>query len=131
MKIEHIGIAVKDIEASEQLYKDLFKLDPYKRELVPSEGVEVSFFDCGESKIELLSSTNENSSIEKFIQSKGEGVHHIAYLVDDLVSEMKRLSGLGYSLIEGYPKLGADDKRVAFLHPKSTQGVLIELCECI
>ena len=129
MKLEHIGIAVKDIEASNQLFKDLFNRPHYKIEEVESEGVKTSFFQVGESKVELLEATNPDSAIAKFIEKRGEGIHHLAFEVEDIDSELRRLSGLGYQLIHQTPKDGADNKRIAFLHPKSTNGVLIELCQ--
>ncbi len=128
-KIEHIGIAVKNLEESNTLYEALFGNPPYKMETVESEGVNTSFFKMGESKIELLEATNENSAIAKFIERKGEGIHHIAYAVTDIKAELKRLKEAGFTLINEEPKMGADNKWVAFLHPKSTNGVLIELCQ--
>ena len=130
-KIEHIGIAVKDLESSNQLFKSLFGEAHYKIESVESEGVKTSFFKCGPNKIELLQATNENSPISKFIEKKGEGIHHIAFAVDDIEKELERLSKEGFQLIHQTPKQGADDKLIAFLHPKSTNGVLIELCQDI
>jgi methylmalonyl-CoA/ethylmalonyl-CoA epimerase len=129
MKIEHIGIAVKDIEASNQLFKILFNKPAYKIEEVESESVLTSFFMVGESKIELLQATNPDSPIAKFINKKGEGMHHIAFEVDDIEAEINRLKNEGFQLIHDNPKLGADNKKIAFLHPKSTNGVLIELCQ--
>jgi methylmalonyl-CoA/ethylmalonyl-CoA epimerase len=129
MKIEHIGIAVKDIEASNELFRVLFNKPSYKMEEVESEGVKTSFFQVGESKIELLQATNENSAIAKFISKKGEGMHHIAFEVENIEFEIERLQKEGYKLIHDIPKLGADNKRIAFLHPKSTNGVLVELCQ--
>lgn len=128
-KIEHIGIAVKNLEESNALYEALFGNPPYKMETVASEGVNTSFFKMGESKIELLEATNTESAIAKFIERKGEGIHHIAYAVTDIKSELKRLKEAGFTLINEEPKKGADNKWVAFLHPKSTNGVLIELCQ--
>ncbi len=129
MKIEHIGIAVKDIEASNKLFATLFNKPAYKMEEVESEGVKTSFFQIGESKIELLQATHENSAIAKFIEKKGEGMHHIAFEVENIEEEIKRLEGEGFKLIHEIPKLGADNKKIAFLHPKSTNGVLVELCQ--
>lgn len=129
MKLEHIGIAIKDLEESSSLFSELFNIAPYKNEGVESEGVLTTFFKTGESKIELLSATTKDSPIAKFIEKKGEGIHHLAFEVEDIEKEIKRLSGLGYKVINETPKLGADNKRIAFLHPKSTNGVLIELCE--
>lgn len=128
-KIEHIGIAVKDIKHSNDLFKKLFGKEHYKVEAVASEGVSTSFFMLGETKIELLEATNENSAIAKFIEKKGEGIHHIAYEVDNLDAEMERLKKEGFELINQTAKDGADNKRICFLHPKTTNGVLVELCE--
>ncbi|WP_028377066.1 methylmalonyl-CoA epimerase [Leeuwenhoekiella sp. MAR_2009_132] len=128
-KIEHIGIAVKSLEASNVLYEKLLGKAPYKTEEVASEGVNTSFFEMGESKIELLEATNASSPIAKFIAKRGEGVHHIAYAVEDIKSEMNRLKKEGFELLNETPKQGADNKWVAFLHPKTTGGVLIELCQ--
>lgn len=130
-KIEHIGIAVKDIEASNHLFGKLFGKQHYKTERVESEGVMTSFFECGPNKIELLQATNENSPIAKFIEKKGEGIHHIAFAVDDIKTEIERLKGEGFKMIHEIPKNGADNKQIAFLHPKDTNGVLIELCQDI
>jgi methylmalonyl-CoA/ethylmalonyl-CoA epimerase len=128
-KIEHIGIAVRDISSSNELFSKLFGKEHYKIEAVESEGVSTSFFMLGETKIELLQATNEASSIAKFIEKKGEGIHHIAYAVDNIEHEMSRLKSEGFELINQEPKDGADNKRICFLHPKSTNGVLVELCE--
>lgn len=128
-KIEHIGIAVKDLQASNVLFEKLFGAPPYKEETVESEGVSTSFFMNGPNKIELLEATNEDSPIAKFIAKKGEGIHHIAFDVEDIESEVKRLSSEGFVLLNETPKKGADNKLVVFLHPKSTNGVLIELCQ--
>ena len=130
-KIEHIGIAVKDIEASNKLFELLFDKPHYKIEEVESEGVKTSFFKCGPNKIELLQATNENSPIAKFIEKKGEGIHHIAFAVEDIYQEIERLKSSGFCMIHDKPKKGADNKIIAFLHPKSTNGVLIELCQDI
>ncbi len=130
-KIEHIGIAVKDLDVSNEIYSKILNVDPYKQEEVQSEGVKTSFFKVGESKIELLQATNENSPIAKFIDKKGEGIHHIAFGVDDIEKEIARLTEEGFELIHTKPKLGADNMRVAFMHPKSTSGMLIELCQQI
>ncbi|MFT4777739.1 MAG: methylmalonyl-CoA/ethylmalonyl-CoA epimerase [Flavobacteriales bacterium] len=127
-KIEHLGIAVKDLAASEQIFTDLLGAAPYKREEVESENVITSFFHVGESKIELLQATSDESAIAKFIESKGEGIHHIAFAVDDIQSEIDRLTSLGYRMIHEKPKEGADNKLIAFLHPKSSNRVLVELC---
>lgn len=129
LKIEHIGIAVKSIENSNQLFEKLFNAPQYKMEAVASEGVMTSFFQIGENKIELLEATNPDSPIAKFIEKKGEGIHHIAFDVEDILSEMKRLEAEGFVLLNKEPKNGADNKLVCFLHPKGTNGVLIELCQ--
>lgn len=128
-KIEHIGIAVKDLEKSNKVFASLFGEEHYKIEEVLSEGVKTSFFKNGPNKIELLEAKNEESPIAKFIAKKGEGVHHIAFAVDDILSEIKRLKEEGFIVLNEEPKKGADNKLVAFLHPKSTNGVLIELCQ--
>ncbi|MDC3029766.1 methylmalonyl-CoA epimerase [Flavobacteriales bacterium] len=128
-KVEHIGIAVKDLDNANALFEKLFNQDHYKVEEVPSEGVSTSFFLFGETKIELLQATNPESSIAKFIAKRGEGIHHIAFEVEDIDSEMKRLLKEGFKLINDSPKDGADNKKICFLHPKSTNGVLIELCQ--
>tara|TARA_B110000977_G_scaffold199976_1_gene288946 strand:+ start:2571 stop:2975 length:405 start_codon:yes stop_codon:yes gene_type:complete len=128
-KIEHIGIAVKDIQQANTVYEILLGIAPYKMELVESEGVSTSFFKTGESKIELLQATNPGSAIAKFIEKKGEGIHHIAFAVNDIKAEMKRLSELGFKILNEEPKRGADNKLVCFIHPKNTNGVLVELCQ--
>ena len=128
-KVEHIGIAVKNLKNSNELFAKLFGKDYFKIEKVESEGVSTSFFMLGETKIELLEATNENSSIAKFIEKKGEGIHHIAYEVDNILEEMARLKKEGFELIHETPKDGADNKLICFLHPKSTNGVLVELCQ--
>ena len=128
-KIEHIGIAVKDLEVSNTLFEKLFGAPAYKSEVVESEGVTTSFFLNGPNKIELLAATNPDSPIAKFIEKKGEGIHHIAFDVEDIVSEIARLQKEGFVVLNEIPKNGADNKLVAFLHPKSTNGVLIELCQ--
>ena len=125
----HIGIAVKDTSSSTTLFERLLGVKPYKTEKVLSEGVSTTFFRLSDQKIELLSSINKGSAIEKFVESKNEGIHHIALLVDSLESEINRLEGLGFQFISKAPKEGADNKRIVFLHPKSTNGVLVELCE--
>lgn len=129
LKIEHIGIAVKNIEESNSLFSKLFNKQPYKLEKVESEGVSTSFFMMGESKIELLEATNPDSAIAKFIEKKGEGIHHIAFEVEDIHTEMKRLEAEGFTILNAEPKKGADNKLICFLHPKTTNGVLIELCQ--
>ncbi len=128
-KIEHIGIAVKNITEANKVYKSLFGYEHYKTESVEREGVTTSFFKCGESKIELLEATNPNSPIAKFIEKKGEGIHHIAFSVSNIKKEIERLKQEGFTVINEEPKKGADNKLVVFLHPKSTNGVLIELCQ--
>ena len=128
-KVEHIGIAVKDIKNSNALFAKLFGKEHYKIEAVESEGVSTSFFMLGETKIELVQATSENSAITKFIEKKGEGIHHIAYEVDDIYKEIERLKTEGFEMINAQPKEGADNKLICFLHPKSTNGVLVELCQ--
>ena len=130
-KIEHIGIAVKDIEASNSLFASLFGEAHYKIEEVESEGVKTSFFRCGPNKIELLEATRPDSPIAKYIEKKGEGIHHIAFAVDDIYAEINRLKSEGFTVLNETPKKGADNKLIAFLHPKTTNGVLIELCQDI
>ena len=128
-KIEHIGIAVKDLEASNALFAKLFGVPHYKVEEVASEGVKTSFFKSGPNKIELLEATKPDSPIAKFVEKKGEGIHHIAFVVEDIVLELERLKGEGFVVLNETPKKGADNKLVAFLHPKGTNGVLVELCQ--
>ena len=128
-KIEHIGIAVKNISEANKIYEALLGTPPYKSEKVESEGVQTSFFKCGESKIELLEASNKESPIAKFIEKRGEGIHHIAFAVDNIYLEMERLKKEGFILLNEIPKKGADNKLVAFLHPKSSNGVLVELCQ--
>ncbi len=131
LKIEHIGIAVKNLEESNQLFTKLFGKQPYKLEKVENENVITSFFSIGENKIELLEATHPNSAIARFIEKKGEGIHHIAFEVADINAEMKRLQNEGFTLLSEQPKKGADNKLICFLHPKNTNGVLIELCQSI
>lgn len=128
-KIEHIGIAVKDLEASNKLFEKLLGVPHYKIEEVASEGVKTSFFKSGPNKIELLEATKPDSPIAKYLEKKGEGIHHIAFAVEDIVSEIERLKGEGFVVLNETPKKGADNKLVAFLHPKGTNGVLVELCQ--
>jgi methylmalonyl-CoA/ethylmalonyl-CoA epimerase len=128
-KIEHIGIAVKDLATSNELFTKLFGQPPYKSETVESEGVTTSFFEAGPNKIELLEATREDSPIAKFIEKNGEGIHHIAFAVEDIKAEAARLAAEGFTLLNEEPKKGADNKWVMFLHPKTTNGVLIELCQ--
>ncbi len=129
LKIEHIGIAVKNLANSNDLFAKLFGQSHYKTEGVASEGVQTSFFQIGETKIELLEATNPESAIAKFVDKRGEGIHHIAFEVADIYSEMQRLENEGFTLINKTPKEGADNKLICFLHPKGTNGVLIELCQ--
>jgi len=129
LKIEHIGIAVKSCNESNGLFTKLFGKTPYKAESVESEGVITSFFELGESKIELLESTKPDSAIAKFIEKKGEGIHHLAFEVEDIFKEIARLKEEGFTFVSEQPKKGADNKLICFLHPKTTNGVLIELCQ--
>jgi methylmalonyl-CoA/ethylmalonyl-CoA epimerase len=128
-KVEHIGIAVEDLGASNDLFTSLFGQKPYKTEIVESEGVATSFFRIGPNKIELLEGLTAESPISKFIAKRGQGVHHIAFEVDNIYEEIDRLKKNGFSMIHETPKKGADNKLIAFLHPKGTNGVLIELCQ--
>lgn len=129
LKVEHIGIAVKDLSSANLLFAKLFGQNAYKQEGVESEGVMTSFFKVGETKIELLEATKEDSPIAKFIEKRGEGIHHIAYEVANIYEEMERLKNEGFILLNEVPKKGADNKLVCFLHPKTTHGVLVELCQ--
>jgi methylmalonyl-CoA/ethylmalonyl-CoA epimerase len=129
--IEHIGIAVKNLEFSNDLFTKLLGTSPYKQEGVESEGVMTSFFQIGQTKIELLEATNQDSPIAKFIEKKGEGIHHIAFEVTDILAEMERLKNEGFILLNEVPKQGADNKMVCFLHPKGTNSVLVELCQSL
>jgi len=128
-KIEHLGIAVKSIEGAKEIFDALFDEPYYKMEAVESEGVSTAFYQIGESKIELLEATNPESPIAKFIEKKGEGIHHIAFEVENIEEEIARLQAKGFKMIHDMPKDGADNKKIAFLHPKSTNGVLVELCQ--
>lgn len=128
-RIEHLGIAVADVPAAVQIFTDLLGHPPYKTEAVPSEGVDTVFFQVGESKVELLAATAHDSPIAKFLDNRGPGIHHVAFAVDNLEAELARLQGLGYRLIHTEPKDGADNQRIAFLHPRGTNGVLVELCQ--
>jgi methylmalonyl-CoA/ethylmalonyl-CoA epimerase len=128
LKVEHIGIAVKDLAQSMPLFEKLLNAPCYKTEAVASEQVTTAFFRQGDNKIELLESTDPNGVIARFIEKKGEGIHHIAFEVEDIEAEMKRLQAEGFILLNETPKPGADNKLVCFLHPKGTNGVLIELC---
>ncbi len=128
-KIEHIGIAVKDLKVSNQLFQKLLGKNLYKEELVEGEGDKTSFFMIGETKIELLEATRENSPIAKYLDKRGEGIHHIAFDVEDIYQEMERLKNEGFEILNDIPKSGADNKLVVFLHPRTTSGVLVELCQ--
>ena len=128
IQIEHLGIAVKNLEQSNELFTKLLGKPPYKTEHVASQNVSTSFFMIADSKIELLEATNSDSAIAKFIEKKGEGIHHIAFETNDLQAELERLTKEGFEVLKGFPKPGADNKMVAFLHPRNTNGVLIELC---
>lgn len=128
-KIEHIGIAVKSLKESNLLFEKLFGYPPYKEEEVVSEGVKTSFFINGPNKIELLEATNPESPIAKFLEKKGEGIHHIAFDVEDIIEDISRLKKEGFVVLNEVPKKGADNKLVVFLHPKGTNGVLVELCQ--
>jgi len=128
-KIEHIGIAVKDLNISNQLFTSLLGTEPYKSEEVASEHVITSFFMAGQNKVELLQATHPDSAIAKYLENKPEGIHHIAFAVEDIHAELARLKAEGFRLIHEVPKEGADNKLIAFVHPKDTNGVLIELCQ--
>jgi methylmalonyl-CoA/ethylmalonyl-CoA epimerase len=128
-KIEHLGIAVKDLEASKNLFTALLGSGCYKEEAVESEHVITAFFRTGESKVELLQATSPESAIARFIDKKGEGIHHIAFDVENIAAEIARLKAEGFDFISETPKRGADNKLICFLHPKATNGVLIELCQ--
>ncbi|WP_411811275.1 methylmalonyl-CoA epimerase [Chryseobacterium scophthalmum] len=129
MKLEHIGIAVKSLGISDELFTKLLGKESYKKETVEREGVVTSFYETGESKIELLEASNPESPISKFIDKKGEGIHHLAFGVENILNEIERLKKEGFQFISEEPKEGADNKLVVFLHPKSTNGVLVELCQ--
>ncbi len=129
MKLEHIGIAVKSLGVSDELFAKLLGKESYKQESVEREGVVTSFYAAGESKIELLEASKEDSPISKFIEKKGEGIHHLAFGVENILEEVQRLKKEGFEFISEEPKEGADNKLVVFLHPKSTNGVLVELCQ--
>ncbi|CAG5087006.1 Ethylmalonyl-CoA/methylmalonyl-CoA epimerase [Parvicella tangerina] len=130
-KIEHLGIAVKDLKKSNEIFSKLLNTAPYKEEAVESEGVTTSFFQVGDSKIELLQATRSDSPIAKFIEKKGEGIHHVAFNVEDIEKEIERLQEEGFELIHKQAKPGADNMLIAFLHPKSTNGMLVEICQQI
>ena len=127
-RLEHLGIAVADLAEAERIFTDVLGVKPYKREEVKDEGVMTSFFQTGDSKVELLKSTTPNGPIARHIDKRGPGLHHVAFLVDDLEEELRRLTSQGYRVISG-PKPGADNKQIAFLHPSETGKVLVELCE--
>jgi len=127
--LEHIGIAVKDFAAANALFTKLLNAEPYKIEEVASEGVNTSFFRMGEAKIELLEGLTPDSAITKFLEKKGEGIHHLAFEVEDIYAEMERLRAEGFTLLNEQPKRGADNKLVCFVHPKTANGVLVELCQ--
>lgn len=129
LKIEHLGIAVKNLNEAEQVYEKLLNTASYKREAVESEHVITSFFKVGENKVELLEATDPSSAIAKFIEKRGEGLHHVAFEVEDIVAEMERLRSEGFTLLNETPKRGADNKWICFVHPKNTNGVLLELCQ--
>ena len=128
-KIEHIGIAVSDIDASNKVFEKIFGTENYKSEKIESEGVVTSFFQIGENKIELVAATNSDSTISKFLSKNREGMHHVAFAVDNIQAEMERLKKEGITLLNDAPKKGADNKLICFLNPKDTNGVLIELCQ--
>ena len=128
-KVEHIGIAVKNLAESNQLFESLFGKGAYKKETVEVESVSTSFYQLGDTKIELLEATDPDSAISKFIDARGEGIHHIAFEVEDIISEMKRLKEEGFILLRDEPFKGADNKLVCFLHPKSVNHILVELCQ--
>jgi methylmalonyl-CoA/ethylmalonyl-CoA epimerase len=130
-KLEHIGIAVNNINDANKLYEQLLDTKPYKSEIIESEGVVTSFFQSKNTKIELLQGINDNNVISKFIEKNGEGIHHIAFAVENILDEIMRLKKLGFHIINETPKKGADNKLICFVHPKSTNGVLIELCQTI
>lgn len=131
MHIDHIGIAVKDLEAAIQTYEKLLNTPCYKKEIVESQKVETAFLKTGQSKIELLGATNPESVIFKYIEKRGEGMHHVAFEVDDIHAEIERLKSEGFTLLSDIPKPGADQKQIVFLHPKSSNGVLVELCQSV
>lgn len=131
MHIDHIGIAVKDIESAIKTYETLLQTSCYKREVVESQKVETAFLQTGESKVELLGATDPDSVITKYIDKRGEGMHHVAFEVDDIHAEIERLKSEGFTLLSDIPKPGADQKQIVFLHPKSSNGVLVELCQTV
>lgn len=129
MHIDHIGIAVSDLESAIKTYETLLNINCFKREIVESEKVETAFFKIGESKVELLGATGDDSVIATYISNKGQGLHHVAFEVDDIYSELNRLRSQGFTILNEKPKEGADNKLVAFIHPKDNTGVLVELCQ--
>jgi methylmalonyl-CoA/ethylmalonyl-CoA epimerase len=129
--LDHIGIAVEDLEKAISVYEKLLNVPCYKREVVEEQGVETAFFQTGESKVELLGAADSNSVIVEYVKKRGEGIHHVAFEVEDIRSEMKRLKSNGFTLLSDEPMKGADDKWVAFVHPKDNHGVLVELCQDI
>lgn len=129
--IDHIGVAVKDLEASELLFKNFFGIEPFHREEVASQHLKVSFFELGNTKVELLFPTSANSAVSKYLLTKGEGMHHVAFLVEDIFAEIERLKEEGFKPLSEEPIIGALNKLVIFFHPKTTNGVLIELCQKI
>jgi methylmalonyl-CoA/ethylmalonyl-CoA epimerase len=129
IRIEHLGIAVTNLDKAESVYEELLGVPPYKREAVSSEFVTTSFFKVGEHKVELLEATDKESAIAKFIERKGEGIHHVAFEVEDILVEMQRLREAGFILLNDQPKRGADNKLICFVHPKTAHGVLVELCQ--
>ncbi|TGE06387.1 methylmalonyl-CoA epimerase [Hymenobacter fodinae] len=131
VNLEHLGLAVKDLEAATSLYTSLLGQEPYKREHVASEAVDTVFFQVGGSKIELLAGTSPESAITRYLEKKPAGIHHVAFEVDDIRAEMQRLRAEGFTLLNEEPKQGADNKLVCFVHPKSANGVLVELCQSI
>jgi methylmalonyl-CoA/ethylmalonyl-CoA epimerase len=131
MHIDHIGIAVKDLETAIETFEKLLNTPCYKREVVESQNVETAFLQTGESKVELLGATDPESVINKFIEKKGEGMHHVAFEVEDIQAEIERLKSEGFTLLSDTPKPGADQKQIVFLHPKSSNGVLVELCQTV
>ncbi|MDZ7719701.1 MAG: methylmalonyl-CoA epimerase [Balneolaceae bacterium] len=131
MHIDHIGIAVKDLDSAVETYETLLQTSCYKREVVESQKVETAFLQTGESKVELLGATDPESVITKYIEKRGEGMHHVAFEVDDVEAEIKRLKNEGFTLLSDLPKPGADNKKIVFMHPKSSNGVLVELCESV
>ncbi len=130
-QLEHIGIAVKNLEAANECYAKLLGIQPYKTEEVKSENVITSFFKTGDSKVELLEATSPDSAIAKFIESRGEGLHHVAFEVEDIRAEIQRLEKEGFRILNPEPKRGADNKLVCFIHPKTANGVLVELCQSL